>query len=261
MDKAIIGVALGARSVTVYEIANRIHAGAAMVQSVSTSALLPATAYSRARIERLRELYLRGSCYTLAASLPVTAAAFIFAEPLVRTWVGDEVLSAAGPTRLFLVYLVIVATHAVGATMVVALGRLRFVSAVVTVNLVVNFAVSVALVDSLGVEGVILGTLAGQALAWGPLLWYFLREFDVSLGEWAKRIVVPNLPGLVVQGLTALPLIALAERATNLVEVAALALLSTGLSLATFMAIGLGSEQRAALLAVIGRAIGTGARR
>jgi O-antigen/teichoic acid export membrane protein len=259
MDKAIVGVALGARSVTFYEIANRIHAGAAMVQSISTSALLPATAYSRARLEVLRELYLRGSMYTVALALPVTAAAFILAEPLIRTWVGEDFVSAAGPTRLFLVYLLFVAVHAVGATMIVALGRLRFVSAVVLANLVTNFAVSVALVGPLGVEGVILGTLIGQGLAWIPLLWYFRREFRVGLGEWARRIVLPNLPGLAVQAATAVPLLELADHAGNLAAVGLLMLLSSALSIVTFVAVGLGSEQRATLISTMRRAVKTGA--
>ena len=226
MDKAIIGVALGPASVAIYEIANRIHAGAAMTQSISSSALLPATAYARAKIEVLRDLYLRGSCYSLAVALPVTVAAFIFAEPLIRTWVGEDLLDAVGPTRLFLVYLVFVAVHVVGATMVVSLGKLRFVSIVVAINLAVNFVVSVALVGPLGVEGVVLGTLIGQAIAWGPLLWYFMRQFDVAVGEWARRIVLPNLAGVAVQAMTAWPLLELANRMSNLAQVGAIVLVS-----------------------------------
>lgn len=258
MDKAIIGLAMGTRFVTTYEIANRIHAGAAMVQSVAASALLPAAAYQRAHAEVLRELYLRGSSYATAVSLPVTVAAFIFAEPLVRTWVGKDLTEAAGPTRLFLVYLIFVVTHLVGSAMVVALGRVRFVMLVGAANLVVNLVISLILVDPLGIEGVIIGTLVGQALAWVPLLVHFLREFEVPLRTWARRVVLPNLPGLLAQAAAAAPLLALASLTSNLGVVGLLCLASVGVSVAAYVTVGLPRDDRKTLLATLRRAIGAG---
>src|SRR5215210_9046694 len=94
----------------------------------------------------------------------------------------------------------------IGTTMCVALGRVRFILYVATANLALNLAISVALVGPLEVNGVVLGTLIAEAIAWPPLLWFFLREFDVSLGEWLRRTVAPNVPGLAAQLATA-PLI------------------------------------------------------
>ena len=153
---------------TLYEIANRIHQGAAMAQSIAASALLPATAYLRRDRATLRELYLRGTTYTVAVALPVMVAAFIFAEDLIRTWVGESLIDATGAARLFLVFVAFVVVHATGTAMIVALGHMRFVISVTVAFTVINLARSIALVPPLGVNGVILGTLVAQAAIWLP---------------------------------------------------------------------------------------------
>jgi O-antigen/teichoic acid export membrane protein len=256
MDKVIVGIALGPTSVAIYQIANQLHLAVALVQSVSASAILPATAYLRQHAEILRDMFLRGTAYTVALSMPVVVAAFVFAGPLIRTWLGSSLSAAIGPSRLFLVYLSFVVFNAVGATMVVALGRLRFVGIVAAANLAVNLALSIALVHPLGVEGVILGTLIAQALAWPVLLWFFLRTFGVAIAEWARRVVPPVVPGFAVQAVTALPLLYLADRATNVAEVGALALVSCGGGVAASFLFGFAKAQREALVTILRQAVG-----
>jgi O-antigen/teichoic acid export membrane protein len=251
MDKAIVGIALGLRAVTFYEIANRIHQGAAMVQSVVSSSLLPATAYLRRDRATLRELYLRGTTYTVAAGLPVVVSAFIFAEDLIRTWVGESLTEATGSARLFLVFVAFVAVHAAGTSMIIALGQMRFVITVTVAFTVINLVVSIVLVEPLGVNGVILGTLIAQAAIWLPYTLRFFHTFDVTWGQWLRQVIRPNLPGLAVQGVTAWPLLYLADRAGNLVFVALIALVSVLLSLAAFVAIGLQRDARLLLMSAL----------
>ncbi len=256
MDKAIVGVALGPRLVTAYEIANRIQQGASMVQSVAASALLPATAFLRKSTEILRELYLRGTNYSTAVGLAVAAAGFIFAEDLIRTWVGERLTESSTGARLFLVFVAFTAVHAVGTSMIVALGRMKFVISVTLVFIAVNLILSVALVGPMGYEGVILGTVIAQALVWVPYTVYFLRCFEVTWGEWIRRVALPNVPGLALQAATAYPLLYLADRAGNLVEVGLLTLLSVVLSLAVFARVGLPASDRTRLWSTIRSAVG-----
>jgi O-antigen/teichoic acid export membrane protein len=256
MDKAIVGLALGLRAVTFYEIANRIHQGAAMVQSVASSSLLPATAYLRRDRAALRELYLRGTTYAVAVGVPVVVSAFIFAEDLIRTWVGESLTEAAGSARLFLVFVAFVAVHAIGTSMIIALGQMRFVIATTAVFMIVNLAVSIALVEPLGVDGVILGTVVAQVVIWLPYTLRFFREFDVTWSQWLRQVISPNLPGLAVQAATAAPLLYLADRAGNLVFVALVALVSVALSLTVFVAVGLRRDARQLLVSALKDAIG-----
>jgi O-antigen/teichoic acid export membrane protein len=256
MDKVILGIALGVPVVTIYEVANKIHAGAVMVLSIAASALPPSAAFARNRHDVLRDMYLRGTSLTLGLSLPVTLAAFIFAEPLVLAWVGEELRAAVGPTRLFLVYVVFVAAHMIGVSIVVSLGRLRVVAIAAAVNVGLNLAISVALVGPLGIEGVLLGTLVGELVVWPALFAHFLRQFRVGGREWARVVLRPLLPGLAAQAATALPLLHFAQRWDNLGAVGALALLSVASSVAAFARLGLAPDQRRALAATLRRVSG-----
>jgi O-antigen/teichoic acid export membrane protein len=260
MDKAIVGVALGPRFVTFYEIANRIQQAASMAQSIAASALLPATAFLRRSTDILRELYLRGTNYSTAVGLAVAAAGFIFAEDLIRTWVGESLADSADGARLFLVFVAFTAVHAVGTSMIVALGHMRFVIIVTFVFIVINLALSIALVGPMGYEGVILGTVIANAIIWMPYTIYFLRTFEVSWGEWLRRIILPNVPGLAAQAATAVPLLYLASRSSNLAVVGLLALASMFISLALFARVGLPADDRALFVVTLRRALGMGDR-
>jgi O-antigen/teichoic acid export membrane protein len=255
MDKLILGVALSPAAVGLYEIANKIHLMASTAQSMSVSALLPAAATSRREPKILRDLYLRGSCYTVAASLPVLLAAFAFAEPLVRDWIGSDAEGAAGPARLFLVYLLINVVHNVGSVMVVALGRLRVMLVITMTNVLINLVVSVALVHPLGIEGVILGTLVGNAAVWPWYLRLYLSVFDVAIGQWFRRIVLPNLPSIAVQGAILAALVALTADSGSLLVIALAIALSVVAYLATFVRFGLGAVERGVLLATLRSAV------
>ena len=255
MDKVILGVALTPSAVGLYEIANKIHLMASTAQSMSVSALLPAAATWRRKPEVLRDIYLRGSCYTVAASLPVLVGAFAFAEPLVRDWIGSEADGAALPARLFLAYLLINVVHNVGSVMVVALGRLRAMLIITLSNVLINLVVSVALVGPLGIEGVILGTLVGNGVVWPLYLRLYLRVFDVELGQWFRRIVLPNLPSLVIQGAVLAVLVALTVDSGSLLVIAMALGLSVVVYLATFIWFGLGAVERGVLLATLRSAV------
>jgi O-antigen/teichoic acid export membrane protein len=257
MDKVIIGTVLGVRFVTPYDVANKIHAGAATVQSVASSALLPATAFARNKADVLRDMYLRGSSYTVAVTLPVIVAGFIFAAPLIRTWVGAEIeREATSATRWFFVYLLIVLLHVVGVSILVGLGKMRPVLAVSFGVLVVNLGLSIALVRPLGIDGVVIGTVVANGLAFPVMLVILLRQFELGLGEWFHRIVWPNLPGVVAQAATAPPLLWLAARADNVAEAGGVFLISVGVSLATFFLAGVPRPERDVLVATIRAALG-----
>ncbi len=257
MDKVIIGTVLGVRLVTPYDVANKIHAGAATVQSVASSALLPATAFARRQTDVLRDMYLRGSTYTVAVTLPVIVAGFIFAATLIRTWVGEDIANqATGATRWFFAYLLVVLPHVVGVSMLVGLGKLRALLVVTTGVLVINLGVSLALVRPLGIEGVVIGTFVSNALALPVYLVLLIREFDVALGEWFGRIVRPNLLGVAGQAATAVPLLWVAERCDNVAEAGGVFLVSVTVSLASFYAVGLPRPERDVLVATVRAALG-----
>jgi len=256
MDRAIIGVAVGAVAVARYEVAYKIHATAAIALSIAPSAVLPAAAYLGAQADReqVRALYLRGTRYAVAMCIPVALGALIYARALIVTWVGAEYEPLTGVTRLFLLYPVLVAVHVIGVTMLVGLGLTRGVLLCSAVSVAVNLIVSIALTRDHGIAGVVIGTLVGYAVVWVPYLRLMLGEFDVGLIAWVQAVIVPNLLPAAAQVGIGLLTLRIAERSDHLWQVAILVGISCAVSWALFLFVGLRRDERGSLLRSIGRA-------
>ncbi len=255
MDKLIVGIALGPRPVGLYEIANRVNLGAATISSASVSAIVPAAASLRREALLLRDMFVRGSCYATAVSLPFAVAVLIFARPLLLSWIGPSAVPATGAVRLFATYEILQMVNNVGSTMLYGLGRIRFPLVVNTTATLANLGLSIALVHPLGFSGVIVGTLIANGLAWPILLWYYLRVFDCTPRMWLRRLLGPNLPGLAIQVVVSLALYTtVAAHTHSFLVVIALVAVSIGASFATFLLLGVRGEDRRVFAQTLRRA-------
>lgn len=256
MDRVIIALVLGVTLVTQYEIANKIQSAVGLVLAISSAALLPAAAFIRTDTARLRELYLRGTCYTVALTAPVTLAAMLFAQPLVTGWVGPEWESAVGITRLFLVWMLLSALSTVGWSILVALGHLKQIVLLNVAWVALNFGLSVWLVHPLGVAGVIWGTVISAAALNTAYTVLFLRELGIGVREWARRILAPNVPGAVALVTVGVALVWWTDAPRGLLQALAAGAACTGISLAAFMYLGLHGAERSDLVATLRSATG-----
>jgi O-antigen/teichoic acid export membrane protein len=256
MDKVIVGIVLGSGAVGLYEIANKINAAAATMSSVSVSAVVPAAAYARRNAAVVRDMFVRGSCYATAASLPFAVAGFIFARPLLVSWIGPQAAPAASVARLFLAFEALQSIQNVGFTMVFGIGRIRLPLVVTAVVTFANLGLSIVLVHAIGVAGVVAGTLIANGVAWPVLLYYYLRVFETPPGVWLRRILRPNLVALVAQLAVSTPLAVLAAGTSSLPLAGAVSAASLASSLAAFVLVGVRGEDRRTLLSTIAHALG-----
>jgi O-antigen/teichoic acid export membrane protein len=196
MDKIILALALNTSVLTGYDIAARLQSAASYPLSLTSQAIVPAAANLLA-IEskvRLQALLVRGTRYTLSLSLPVTIAAMIMARPLIVGWVGPTYAGMSGPAQLFLAYQLLVGSATIANTMLVGMGRVRAVTTYVVIAAAVNLIVSVALVRSLGISGVIVGTLVGFGITAPLYIRLVLKELSMSVAEFIQHAVAPILP-------------------------------------------------------------------
>ena len=256
MDRTVIGIVLAASVVTTYEIANKFYASAALIESIATSSLVPAVAFASADKETLRDMLKRGTNYSLAATLPIAIAVIIFAEPLIRTWIGAEHTNAAGPTRLLVAALIPSFLIAVGQTMLVGLGRIKTMLLLVAGWAALNLGLSIWLVHPLDVNGPILATVISSSLLMPAVTWLFLREVRVDLREWLHDVVAPVLPALAAQGVAGFALLPLAEETGSLLVVALLCGVTIAVFFAAYYRLGLDALHRAALVATIKKTAG-----
>lgn len=256
MDRTVIGIALSASLVTTYEIANKFYASAALIESIATSSLVPAVAFASADRETLRDMLKRGTNYSLAATLPVAIAVIVFAEPLIRTWIGGDHTDAATPTRLLVAALIPSFLIAVGQTMLVGLGRIKTMLFLVAGWAALNLGLSIWLVHPLDVNGPILATLISSSLLLPAVTWLFLREVQVDLGEWLRDVVAPVLPAAAIQALVALALLRLAGETGSLLVVALLCAVTIAVFIAAYYRLGLDAIHRQALRSTLRGAAG-----
>jgi O-antigen/teichoic acid export membrane protein len=162
--------------------------------------VVPAAANLRALESRvrLRDLLVRGTRYTLAVSLPVTVAAMILAHPLIVAWVGSSYAVFVGPAQLFLTYQLLSCSATIALTILIGLGRIKAVTAYVTLAVAVNLVVSIALASSLHVTGVIIGTLIGYGITVPLYIRLVLQELGMGLDAFLRKAILPILPWAVV---------------------------------------------------------------
>jgi|HubBroStandDraft_6_1064221.scaffolds.fasta_scaffold83958_3 O-antigen/teichoic acid export membrane protein len=196
MDTVILSVIVGINVLAGYNFAARLQSAASYPQSLSAAAVVPASANLLALESRvrLRQLLIRGTRYSLELSLPVTIAAMILARPLLIYWVGGQYASFSGPAQLFLTYQLVSCTAGIANTMLVGMGRVRAVTVYVTIAMVMNLGISIALARPLGVSGVIIGTLVGYGITAPLYIRLVLRELSMGVGEFVVQAILPVLP-------------------------------------------------------------------
>src|SRR5262249_23744994 len=105
MDRVIIAVGLTAFALGQYEIASKVELLAALSLAFLASAVMPAAsklAATESGRAPLTTMFLEGTKYTLVISIPITVALMVWADALIKTWVGAEFEPAVGYARLFL---------------------------------------------------------------------------------------------------------------------------------------------------------------
>jgi len=204
MDRLVVGAILGPAAVTLVEIATQIQNGAETVLGASSYAVLPAASWVRAREDQrlLRELILRGTKYSLVITLPMVVAGMLLAGPIVAVWVGPAQAEAAGLAVLALAYTGITAPVQVSSNVLVGIGRAPAVLLAAAGAIVINLVVSIVLVRQVGICGAFIGTLLGGIFLVPFLLRAILRETEMTLGEFFRESIRPEIVPLALLAFT-----------------------------------------------------------
>jgi O-antigen/teichoic acid export membrane protein len=212
MDRVIVGIILGPAAVTIVEIATQVQNGAEAVLSASSYAVVPSAAHVEARGDRhsRRDLLVTGTRYSLLATSPFVVGPALLAAPLLAVWIGVDASGAVGPVVLALAYVAATAPLQVGSNMLVGTGRAGAVLKAAGASIVVNLALSLALVGPLGVSGVFVATLVSGVVLIPILGREVLRVAGTSGHTFITTALRPTAPpaaalAVVVVAVTTLP--------------------------------------------------------
>ena len=237
MDRVIISVAVGLAAVGAYEIPYKVQALGVLILSVVPSAVFPIAARVKDQVggETLALLFIRGTRLAVAACVPPLMALVFLAEPLVVIWVGEEYRDLADSVRLFTSWSFLGVFHVIGQTMLSAIGRNRDVCFLFLGTIIVNLPVSIWLGMKWGINGVIIGTLAGYVFGFVPYLLVEIRAFNVSISEWLHLVVIPFLVPATLEALFLFIVLKWLGSSLNLIEVGAVGALATAIAWASYL--------------------------
>ena len=170
LDQVIIGAFLGPIAVAAWAPAERIVSGIQRLTNQLNGVLFPLMVDSDAgRMRaRLQQILIEGTRLSLAAVLPISAAVFVLADPLIRVWLGskaDDLVGAVPVLQILTVAVAVRVGNATGTTLLKGTGKHRMLAAVNLATGVVNVALSAALIGPFGLAGVAYGTLVPIAVA------------------------------------------------------------------------------------------------
>jgi O-antigen/teichoic acid export membrane protein len=253
MDTLILSALVGITVLTGYSVIARIESAASYPLSLTAAAVVPAAANLLALESRtrLRELLIRGTRYTLALSMPVTIAALVLARPLIVAWVGSQYAGFAGPAQLFLTYQLLSCASNIALTILIGIGRIKAVTAYVSLAVAVNLVISIALAKAgLGVTGVIIGTLVGYGITAPLYIRLILHELDMGLGAFLRGAIAPVLPwAAIFAGVVALT--ALLVNPANLIAVALCCVPASLIYVGGLVRFSMTGEERMALIGFV----------
>jgi O-antigen/teichoic acid export membrane protein len=195
-DTALIGVLLGAASVTVYALPLQLIEHSRTLVTGITQSLLPELAALRARgdVVRLRLVYLRASRIAAAMAAFVNVHLVVLGPSFLALWVGPGFEDDA---RKILPFLALAATCGALSTQVLnpfyqALDLLRTLVVIILVEAAVNIVLSVWFAQTLGVWGVALATAipaVAITMVFAPR--FMLARLDVSGRAFVQEVIGP----------------------------------------------------------------------
>ncbi len=162
------------------ELANKMR----QVPAIMLSALVPAASELDARDEgeKLQRLYLVGSKYVAAVTVPMAAFLAGASGLVMTTWIGSgtELVVAAMVLRIMAVGYVANMVPGAGVAVALGKGRPEIQMKAGLISMVSNVVLTLALVYTVGFWGIPTATAASMFLSWAWFAWAMGKTADVG---------------------------------------------------------------------------------
>jgi O-antigen/teichoic acid export membrane protein len=172
-DNAVVGIFLSTSAVTLYTVGGRLleylrQPIAGIAQSVMP---LASTFEAEKRVDRLQQLLIHGTQFSLLVSFPLAAALFARGPTFISLWMGAKYGEPSGMVMriLLLAHFVQTGNH-VSGNVIFGLGKHRALARWQIFEAIANLTLSVVLVQRLGIYGVAWGTVI-PSLVTNLVLW------------------------------------------------------------------------------------------
>jgi len=246
VDVVIVGAALGIRDVAIYAIGAKLATLAQSALNQVSTVLLPEAASlgREGSHDEVRRLLLDGTRVTMLVGMPLALATGILARGAVRAWVGPGFDRAAVVLAIISIYAAMRTVVNPLESVIIGAGDVRRWSMAMALQGVINVAVTVALVSTVGLAGPALGTVAGTALVLLPAFVVLgCAAARCSVATFARGTVVPHVGPSLITAAVLLTLRRVAEQGR--LEVIVVGAAGCGLYAAAYFMLGAAPEERA----------------
>ena len=243
MDKTILAAVLSTSVLAHYDVAARFHSVVLMALGLVSPVVLSPAAALNATDDRdaLKRLFLLGTRVSALCSVPLTIGLMVLAGPILRAWVGPQFAHDAPIVWLFIGYTLFWVVKDVGWNMMIGMGQAPTILRIQVWTTALNLAVSILATIRLGLAGVLIGTLVGNAVATFYYLRLYLPVLRLTPRDFVRQVVAPVYPQATVAGVL-LVVACLVRAPGSLVEVALYAVLFAGVYAVLIATTGLSRE-------------------
>jgi O-antigen/teichoic acid export membrane protein len=209
VDALVIGAYLSPAAVALWTVPQRIAEFLQRLTNQLNGVLFPVVVDSDAaeRAHDLRVIFLQGTRLSLFSVLPVAAALFMLAGPLIESWVGPHFEPSIPVVQILVVVIAIRVGAATGTMVLKGAGRHRMLAMSNAGMALINLALSLWWVRRFGLIGQAFGTLIPVGLVSVFVLWpAACRRAGVGLAEAFHMSVWPALWPISLMAAIVLPL-------------------------------------------------------
>jgi len=192
-DSVVIGIFLGAGAITYYAIAGSLINYGRNVVSLATDTLYPAATRldTRQDLAGLQALQILGTKIALLIALPLCLGYLFLGKQFITLWMGKEYAVSA----VFLVILTIPQftsmSQYVSALILAGMAKHRALAYLVLAEGLTNLALSIILVQKIGLIGVAWGTVIPHLISTAVILPLFtLRILKMNVGNYLLQAYV-----------------------------------------------------------------------
>jgi len=192
-DKILIGIFLTVADQTDYDIVNKLHLILLSMLSMFNQAILPNASEHHAQDNRnaLRQLLIRMTKYSSAIILPAYLLLLITPKQIITIWVGGEFARLSYLVQLYASHIVITMLVGVSSTMLVSINRVGKALSISIWAAALNFVISISTVHSLGIAGLILGTVISYIISSFLYIRATNNIFGIPHLNFLKSVVLP----------------------------------------------------------------------
>jgi O-antigen/teichoic acid export membrane protein len=152
---------------------------------------LVSSAWSRGDRKALKKFMLVSTRTLLACVVPLTAAMFIWAEPILRYWIGPSILTEISVFRAFVIFGFFASIESGPLTLLYGMGRIGFSTALILFLLATLVLAGFWVVPKWGLFG--LAALFASVYGSGTFLLFgkAMRLADLRFRNWVRKGVIP----------------------------------------------------------------------